>query len=133
MRTNQDRDWILVGTAIAVIEKEIEANESVLAKIKDARLRTMANELYERYKKLISSPSFNLKLPAAACPHNESFLQNDIDVLLHHALLAPHPEEKLKRLYRHLNNCYWCFDIYAQTFKGYAHAQKSVIPALMQS
>jgi len=124
MHITQDSDWILVGTAIAIIEKMVKADRNVLADIHDGRMRQTIQELYDIYQTLPDSPKLNLKIPRSTCPRERPFLQNNIELVVHHALILPKFDLKtsdINKCFKHLNNCYWCFIIYGEIFKGYYH------------
>lgn len=125
MHITQDSDWILVGTAIAIVEKMVKADRNVLPDIHDDRTRQTIQELYDIYQTLTNSPKLNLKIPRRACTREDPFLKNNIEIVVHHALILPKFDLKISdidKCFKHLNNCYWCLFIYGEIFKGYYQA-----------
>ena len=127
----QDCDWILVGTALAVVELKLTTNANILTKIKIPQLADLATKLERIYHIQQSSSHLGVHLPAHTCQRKEPFLQNNLHALVYHALIAPTFEKLppgILSFFHHLNNCYWCFEIYGQVFKGYFYGMDEYGP-----
>ena len=69
------------------------------------------------------------KIPEEPCPAENSFLFDNIDFfLINIFLLRKHDpgKETKNRMYKHLNDCYHCFDLNAQVNAEYQNTKKQL-------
>jgi len=77
----------------------------------------MVSEFYKIKQGLTS----HLEFPNSCCVQDRPFLESNYAFFIAHLLFDELEESNAKheRLARHLNDCFWCFNVYCRVFKHF--------------
>jgi hypothetical protein len=114
---------MMLGSALAFLSLEGRADESVLTQAQKDYLQTLS----ERFAQLDDGKKIEkiyLNIPRNRCVSQKCFLEDNIDFFISYVLSSEKhnsSDKKLSRLFRHLNDCYGCFEVYIEVMRSYYH------------
>lgn len=116
-----------LGRALAYLSAHQNGSTAVdIKNLNPAELKTF-ELLKERLDSLKILPHSNIfqQLPQGPCEIANPYLLNNEDVFLEMILLAPQRDKSKRECYqiwKHLNDCYQCFDYFCRVMRGYSLA-----------
>ena len=110
-----------LGSAIAFLSLEGLSDDSVLTQSEKDYLKA----LKERYAQLDDGRGIEKiyqNIPRHSCISTECFLDDNTDFFISYVLLSEkqnNNDRKLSSLFKHLNDCFGCFEVYTEVMRNY--------------
>jgi hypothetical protein len=127
MKERSDMMEVTLGKLLAYMDVE-KRNKTLTPEMElPEHLERSLKDLRERFTTLISQEQKKkefIKIPQHSCDSSAPFLANNEDFFLMMILLYNREEEingSTDKFIKHLNECYWCFEIYQQVMRDYFH------------
>ena len=116
-----DKETLTFGKALALVEAKVKRQFDITLRINTPADKTTIENMLVLYKKS-KNQSQVVSIPTACCLSTSPFLQENDAFFISHLLLnnpLPEHDKKNKPFIKHLNDCYWCFQIYSKVFRDY--------------
>ena len=84
--------------------------------------------MVSEFNQLKQGLSTHEEFPKSCCVQERPFLESNFAFFICHILCdeLEKSNDKHERLARHLNDCFWCFNVYCQVFKHYFHCNNNI-------
>ncbi len=123
-----------IGHALAYLSTEVETNQTASQVGLSATASAYLQSLREIRQEIQSGnhriPDIIDSLPQASCRTDETYLRNNHDFLIALLLICRddgHDSEHCNRIYRHLNDCFRCFEEFCQLLRDYQHKSQELL------
>ena len=113
-----------LGWALAHLQTE---KKQASAQFSDAD-KDYLHKILSRYDSMKNNGSLNealRALPTHSCSFDDLFVQNNEDFFIALFSNTKHDEACI-RLYKHMNDCYPCFEIFSQVLRDYYHCSEEL-------
>lgn len=114
---------LILGRALAYLSAE----RNGISRIDASQLSSNESEIFtllqDRIKLMRSGSDFTKMLPPGPCETDKPYLKDNEDIFLAMLILASHDselKEECNKIWRHLNDCYRCFDYFCKVMRGYS-------------
>jgi hypothetical protein len=117
------------GSALAFVSCEGMSDDSVLTQSEKDYLKT----LRERYIQLDDRKRIEKiykNIPRNRCVSQKCFLDDNIDFFISYVLLSEKhysSDRKFSSLFKHLNDCYGCFEVYTEVIRNYYYTLNDLL------
>ena len=126
------KNAIKLGEAIAYLEYKgmigfLETTEKPRTKALNTLKHMM--DTYQRLKSEDENKFFK-GLPGQSCNSSKAYLENNDEFFIYYILLFDRLESKknlITRIITHLNDCFWCFEIYSQVMQDYYNTSQKLL------
>ena len=108
------------GEALALVEAKVKRHIDISTRVGTAADDEIIHDMLVLYEKAKEQPKID-SIPTGCCLSASPFLKENGAFFISHILLDnPLPEQnKDKPFIKHLNDCFWCFQIYSTVFRDY--------------
>jgi hypothetical protein len=120
MSTNESK----LGWALAHLESEQLSQSTQLNETDRCYLDQLVQRL-DDLKKNGRVATVLTKIPAQSCLHNHPFLENNDDFFIAF-FTSSKQENACINLFKHLNDCFHCFEIFSQVLRDYYHSNEQL-------
>jgi len=114
------KEALTFGEALALVEAKMRRTVDISPRVSTAADEKMIDNMLMLYEKNKNHDQVD-SIPTGCCVSTRPFLQENNAFFISHLLLDnPLPEhDEIKPFIKHLNDCYWCFQIYSKVFRDY--------------
>ena len=119
-----------LGQALAYIRNVLNFSGDELEGL-SAQQRTYITNVHHRFVELSSNRQDDVytKIPHCSCPSDKPFLTENMDFFISFLLIGidEADEKSHAKLTKHLNDCFWCFELFTDVVRDYFHASQKFI------
>lgn len=114
-----------LGFALAHLAVEIKTNKVPDRPELNEDQKNSLQTLRDRWQEILSNASVDRifkAIPAYACQTEKTYLLNNEEFFIAHFLITTEDgkaDKYCERLFRHLNDCYTCFELFCEVMRDY--------------